>query len=783
MPLRFTDRIIDHLSHKGYHPSLPKVIARELRIASDARIAFKQAIHDAASKKLIEIGRDGCIRLPAMPEEVLGKYRSNKRGFGFVVTEQQFREGDVYIPGGAESDAITGDIVRVQISKSGRWKGRGSAGRVIEVVSRAKHDFVGLLIKQGKTWLVKPDGKELHDPIIIRDAIAKNAKAGDKVLFEIVHFPERDYYGEGVITKVLGVAGKPDVETQAVILAYGLSGSFNDEILEEARQATSQFESASDENRESLLEHFIFTIDPPDAKDFDDAINISYDEAAEVWELGVHIADVSSFVSSGGAIDLGAIKRGNSVYLPRHVVPMIPELLSNGVCSLQEGVRRWAKSVFIQFDKKGKVLGHRLANTVIRSSKRLTYLEAQALIEGDEKSARKESVTGGKYTTELTDALRLANTLAKVLLKRRRKDGMIELNLPEVVLDFDDEGHVVDAHPEDDAFTHRIIEMFMVEANEALARIFSGLETTILRRIHPEPKFGDMEELRLFARSVGVAMPEEPSRRDLQRLLQATKEDESSRAVHFAVLRTLTQATYGPTEIGHFALASDHYAHFTSPIRRYPDLTLHRAVSAYLDHTNNGLSKIGGKQRRRIIQRLHEDNRIVDEHHLAELGNHCSFTERNAEQAERSLRTFLVLQFLSEKHIGEEFAGIVTGFSPSGLFVSLERFLIEGFGKFDMMATASKRSDRWERIQGTGQVVAQRSGQVLSIGDRVTVQIVAIDLATRQLDFRITEYPKRTSKGIDFNQTARHEKENRRGGKRKGKKTGMKRRGNRGKRK
>jgi len=462
---------------------------------------------------------------------------------------------------------------------------------------------------------------------------------------------------------------------------------------------------------------------------------------------------------------------------------MIPEILSNGVCSLQEGVRRWAKSVFIQFDKKGEVLGHRLSNTVIRSSKRLTYLEAQALIEGDEKNARKESVTGGKYTRELKDALRLANTLAKVLLKRRRKDGMIELNLPEVVLEFDDDGHVIDAHPEDDAFTHRIIEMFMVEANEALARTFFSLETPIIRRIHPEPKFGDMEEFRLFARSVGISMPEEPSRRDLQRLLRATKESESSRAVHFAVLRTLTQAKYAPVDIGHFALASHHYAHFTSPIRRYPDLTLHRAVSAYLDHTNNGRSKIGGNQRRKIIQLLHDDSRVVDEHRLVELGNHCSSTEKNAEQAERSLRTFLVLQFLSEKHIGEEFSGIITGFSSSGLFISLERFLVEGLGKFDMMTTASKRSDRWERIEGVGRIVAQRSGAVLSIGDRVTVQIAAIDLATRQLDFRITEYPYRIAKDTDFNPIASREKEGKRKGKQKDKKTGMKRGRNRRKRK
>ena len=301
------------------------------------------------------------------------------------------------------------------------------------------------------------------------------------------------------------------------------------------------------------------------------------------------------------------------LYLPRHVIPMLPEVLSNGVCSLQEGVRRWAKSVFIRFDNKGRVLGHRLRNTVICSAKRLTYLEAQALIDGNEKEARKNSVTGGEYSAQLIESLKLADQLAKKLLSRRRNDGMIELQLPEVVLEFDDDGHVADAHPEDDAFTHRIIEMFMVKANEAVAITFAGLDTPIMRRIHPEPNYGDMEELRLFARSVGISTSEEPSREDLQRLLQATRESDVSRAVHFAVLRTLSQATYSPAEIGHFALASDHYAHFTSPIRRYPDLTLHRVIAAYLHHTDNGTSVGGGKNRRKLIESIRADTRSIDE--------------------------------------------------------------------------------------------------------------------------------------------------------------------------
>ena len=741
--MRFTNRLLDHLSYDGYRPTTVRNIAKDLRIIHDDKVEFGDTIAQAEEKGLIEIGRDECVRLPSLPEEIVGSLRSNKRGFGFVKPTQRFREGDIYIGAGSEGDAVSGDTVRVLVSQSKSWKGKGASGKIIEVLERGRGEYVGTLYKRGNSWFAQPDGRELHDPVIIRDVGAKDAKEGDKIVFEMLHYPEKDYYGEGVITRVLGDAGKPDVETQAVMLAYGLFEDFNEESKEEARHAATHFEETGDEGRENLTNDFIFTIDPPDARDFDDAINISYDKEANEWELGVHIADVASFVLMDGALDKGAIERGNSVYLPRRVIPMLPEVLSNGVCSLQEGVRRWAKSVFIRFDSKGRVIGHRLSNTVICSSKRLTYLEAQGLIDGDEKEARKNTVTGGAYSQELIDTLKLADKLAKNLLARRRRDGMIELQLPEVVLEFDEDGHVIDAHPEDGAFTHRIIEMFMVEANEAVARTFAGIDIPLLRRVHPEPKFGDMVELRLFARSVGIGISDEPTRHDLQKLLQATKDSDSSRAVHFAVLRTLSQAIYSPAEVGHFALASHHYAHFTSPIRRYPDLTVHRALASYLDHTDNGTNTKGGKSKRSIIGNIRDDDRALDEGTLIDIGANCSSTERNAEQAERSLRTFLVLQFLNDNHLGDEFSGIITGFSSSGLFISVERFLIEGLCRFDSLKQSSKSAGRWEKLEGTGQIVAVRSGAVLAIGDQVTVQISAIDLPTRQMELHVTNMPKR----------------------------------------
>ena len=752
MPLRFTPRILAHLSHESYQPSAVKAIARDLRVETDEGEAFEAAIESLVAEQSIEIGRDELVRLPRYPDEIEGRFRLNRRGFGFVIPDKPYRHGDLFVPPGMTRDAISGDRVRAAVVEQ---RGRGQSrrgrspytGRIVEVIERGRDNFVGTLFERGGSWFVEPDGKSLYEPVLIRDPHAKNANKGDKVVIELLHYPNDNYVPEGVITAVLGEAGRPDVETQAVIVAHGLHGEFTTECVDEARDASGRLDdevARGFTGREDLRETLTFTIDPPDAKDFDDAISIAYDQDDDEWTLGVHIADVSHFVHPGGPLDAEARERGTSVYLPRLVIPMLPELLSNGVCSLQEGVERLTKSAFVTFSSRGKVLDQRVAATVIRSNKRLTYLEAQALIDGDEKEARKQSRTDPVYTKELIEALRSCDRLAKILRKRRLRDGMIVLNLPDVDLVFDDDGHVIDAVPEDDAFTHKVIEMFMVEANEALARLFDSLAVPILRRIHPDPLPGDIDELRMYARTVKMNVPDEPTRHDLQRLLDATRDTPAARAIHFAVLRTLTKAAYSPAIIGHYALASDHYAHFTSPIRRYPDLTLHRAMQALLDETDNGRAMPGGKRVRQLARRLSQDDRVPDEGLLVELGRHCSETEVEAEAAERELRDFLVMQFLEEHHLGDEFEGVITGFTGGGVYVSIERYLVEGMVRPDDMPQSRGREDRWVVNERSGKLVAGRSGASLSPGDIVTVRILRVDLASRHLDLELTKLPEKS---------------------------------------
>ena len=495
-------------------------------------------------------------------------------------------------------------------------------------------------------------------------------------------------------------------------------------------------------DRADLRKLFITTIDPPDAKDYDDAISLEKldpgkEDDGAAWELGVHIADVAAFVTPGSALEQEAFARGNSTYLPKKVVPMLPEVLSNGVCSLQPNVDRYAKTVFVRLSAEAEVVSDRFTKSVIRSSQRMTYLEAQALIDGDVKEARKHCRTdsGGvaKYPKQLIQNCKHMDELARVIRDRRMGQGMIVLGLPEVGLIYDEEGRVVDAAPEDDAYTHKIIEMFMVEANEAAARLFAKVDVPMLRRTHPEPDSLDTSNLQSYSRVAGMNIPDKPDRHQLQQLLEAVRGKPSQQAVHFAVLKTMMKAEYSPALIGHFALAAEDYTHFTSPIRRYPDLIVHRGIDAYLEVDSKLKAK--GKTRINAIRRgLGKHKNVPDHEELVEIGQHCGTTERNSAQAERELRNYMVMEMLSGR-LGEDFDGTVTGVAGRGCFIQLNRFLVDGFVSVSDLPSAI--GDFWKLNRNTGALVADRSGKTISIGDRFTVRIAGVDLVRRTMDLAI----------------------------------------------
>lgn len=746
MSQRLEKRILEHVSDQRYQPMQVHQLAKTLGLETEDQDTFREAVANLLESGQVVHGAANAIVLPPLGREVVGTFRLNERGFGFLIPDPDKRtgHGDLFIPQGNTLDAMTGDRCRAKVIPR-RSRGDGKSpyiGNIVEILQRAERQYVGRLFQQGSQWLVQVDGKTLREPVVIRDPHAKNAKVDDKVVIELTQYPTDRYLAEGVIVDVLGVTGEPDVETIAVMRAFGLEEKFDKVVMDQARESANSFSPDQlPPSREDLRKVFTLTIDPPDAKDYDDAISLKkFGEPREdgaIYELGVHIADVSHFVPMGSELDNEAYSRGNSTYLPRKVIPMLPEMLSNGVCSLQEGVPRFTKSAIIRYDNEGKRIGFRVCNAVIQSDKRLTYLEAQALIENNLKEAIRHARTEPKYPSQTMATLKLFNELACLILQRRRASGMIELGLPDVDLVFDESGRVIDAQKEDDAFTHRIIEMFMVEANEVTAELFDNLDIPMIRRVHPDPSSFDIDELRQFARVAGHNIPSQPTRKELQELLDSVRGKPAEQAVHFAVLKTLSKAEYAPMPIGHFALASEHYTHFTSPIRRYPDLVLHRAIDAYLEAHGDGE---GGKNKKRMIEGMLDDKRVPDEVKLGEIGKHCSATERNSEAAERQLRYFLVLQLLAE-HLGEDFQGTVTGMTNSGIFMQIDKYLVDGFIRTADLPGGGKArmGELWRLNRNTGQLVAQRSGRVIAIGDQFIVRIARVDPAARMLDLVIVE--------------------------------------------
>ena len=712
-------RILEHIKSDRYRPQRPRGLARELDLAEENEYhAFRDALRELMHEGRVVLGARGAVVLPTSKSsrnELTGSYRHNRRGFGFVIPTDPESHEDLFIPEGENGGAMTGDIVRARITSRGQRDGKAMyTGRITEIVERTKRRFVGSLAKTGSVWTVLPDGNAFTEPILTPDAASRNIKAGTKVAVEMTTYPERGQQAQGVITEVLGQAGEKDVDLKSVIVQHNLPGPFPDEVLAQARAAVDAFDPQGEHAaRYDLSDEIICTIDPDDAKDYDDAISLKQVEGG-YWELGVHIADVSHFVPEETALDTEARARGNSCYFPGHVIPMLPEVLSNGVCSLQEGVPRLCKSVFITFDADAQPIRTKCANTIIKSAKRLRYREAQAIIDGAQEIPHPDGVRAlADYPAAVVELLGQLDTLAKRLQKRRANAGQLVLELPEVELVLDEEGRVIDAVPEDQSFTHTIIEMFMVEANEAVARLLNSLDVPFLRRIHPEPELADAERLRQFVTVSGYKLPKEIDRKALQELLQSVHGKPEAFAISLAVLKSLTRAEYSPQVVGHYALASEHYCHFTSPIRRYADLTIHRLLDRYL-----AAREIAGestsRQRRKKIQL--EGVPTYDQ--LVELGRHISFTERRAEDAERELRQVKVLTLL-QNHIGEEFTAVVTGITNFGVFMQLQAYLIDGLIRYENLM-----DDWWDVDERGGAVRGQRTGTKIGIGDLAKVIVV-----------------------------------------------------------
>jgi ribonuclease R len=730
-------------------------LARFFDVAEESYHEFRALIKEMVREGQIEVGPRGKLVPPraeksmakaaprALPAgAVRGRFSLSERGFGFVMPEDDqgpSKGEDIFIGPNDHLDAVTNDIVLARVA--GRSP-RGFYGKVLEVLERGQTRFVGTYIDTPVGGFVRPDGGILTQDFAVPDASSAGARPKDKVVFEVLKYAARGEPGEAVITKVLGERSAPGVDTLCVIHQFDLPHEFPEDVLAQARSAADRMNDEALEGRRDLTGETIITIDPVDARDFDDAISLT-EHPDGTATLGVHIADVPCFVPEGSAIDLEARDRGTSVYLPTMVVPMLPEVLSNGVCSLQEGRTRLTKSVFIRFDPQGEPFHVELANTYIKSAKRLTYEQATAALEGK---------TDG-LPPKVVELLAAMNRLARRLLVRRRSEGYLELDLPKVDLELNDEGRVVAAHPEDTSFSHRIIEMFMVEANEAVAREFDKYNLTYMRRIHPDPDDEAAEDLMHYARSVGYHLNNPRDRYELQRLLNAVRGRPEAYGIHLVVLRSLKRAEYSPRKEGHFALASDAYCHFTSPIRRYPDLTIHRLFDTLV---RGQVEKPRGGRQKPHPGRGRDDSERLPAG-LAELAAHCSRTERRAEAAERELTKVKLLEYL-ESRVGETFTGVITGVQAFGIFVENPDFLIDG-----LVHITNLRDDDYQFDRKRYALVGRRTGRVLRIGSALEVQIAAVNIPRRQLDLEPVYAPTEQAKR---QQAAKAEKKAERKGRR-----------------
>jgi ribonuclease R len=703
--------LLNHIKSADFRPVKPRVIARQLGLAEARRPEVRKAIKRLVKRGLVAYGSNHVVQPAtaahaASPVGIVGVFRRAAGGFGFVkpraTDTRPAGEPDIYIPANRTADAASGDLVRVRTRKS-KLPGpeQRVRGEIIEVLERDTHQFVGRYQPRGGLPLVQVDGKLFAQPIPVGDPGAKNVRPDDIVVIEMVRFPSHTQDGDAVITEVMGPRGKPGVDTLSIMREYGLPDSFPEEVLESARQQAESFDPERREDRVDLTALPVITIDPADARDFDDAISLEKTEQGN-WRLGVHIADVTFFVPPKSPLDHEARERATSVYLPDRVIPMLPEIISNHLASLQPQRVRFAKTVFMEFTPEGLRTHTEIERSAIQSQYRFAYEEVQDFL-------HKPAPWKKKLTPAVFQLLGHMHELAMVLRQRRLENGSIELLLPEIKLELDDDGKVRGAKVVEHNASHQIIEEFMLAANEAVAEQLTQRELLFLRRIHAPPSLTKLRDLTLFVRELGIPCDSLEGRFEIKRVLEHVAGRPEAAAVNYAVLRSMQKAVYGPEPERHYALNKTHYCHFTSPIRRYPDLTVHRL-----------LDQLAANKRPRN-----------DMTQLTVLGDHCSQREQRAADAERELVKVKLLNYLSQQ-LGLRMNAVITGVEDFGLFVQGVELPADG-----LVHISSLQDDYYRYDAPSHSLVGHREGHRFRLGDLVNVEVMRVDVDRRELDFRL----------------------------------------------
>ena len=693
------------------HPATVRELLQKLRLPPAQRSTLRRrlaALVDAGELIRVRGNRYG---QPDRMRLATGRVQVHPRGFGFVTPEHPVEgvAGDLFIAGANLNQAMHGDRVVARVES--RRAADRAEGRIVRILERAAERLVGRYDsdESGLAYVVPFDRRLVMD-VHVPHQEAAAAAPGDMVEIELTRWPTATRNPVGRVIEVLGDIEAPGVDTRLIIRKHQLPDEHGPAALAEAKRAGSRVRPRDRQGRQDFRRWPTVTIDGDTARDFDDAVTIERLPNGNFW-LGVHIADVARYVQEGSALDAAAVRRGTSVYFPDRAIHMFPEALATGLCSLRPQVDRLVQSCLMEIDAHGAVRRHELHDGVIRSDARMTYTEVNAILAGEDRAARK------KYR-RLVPRLELMAELFEVLNGRRRARGSVDFDLPEAEFLMDDQGRVEAIVAAERNLAHRLIEEFMLVANETVAQHLEAHGMPALFRVHEAPDPAKVAEFEAFAAPLGFGLgvpAERVTPGHFQRLLRRVHGKPEERALAFLMLRTMQQARYDPANLGHFGLAAPAYAHFTSPIRRYPDLVVHRALRE--------LRAAAPDTERR--ERWRED--------LPELARRASALGRRAEEAEREIVQWKKVRFMAGM-VGDEFTGYVIGVTAFGLFVELTEHFVEGLVHISSMA-----DDYYRHLEGQHALRGENTKKVYRLGDPVRVQLVKVDRERRQLDLALVE--------------------------------------------
>lgn len=698
------EKIIEFMEKQAYKPMLREELARAFEIDSVDYREFYKLLDEMEKEGLIIKTHKERYGIPEKMNLVVGRLQCNQRGFGFIIPDNKELK-DVFISSDDMNGALHGDkVVARLIIKNG--EGRSQEGEIIRILERVNETVVGIFENSKNFGFVIPSDTRINMDIFIPKSEINNARTNEIVIVEITKWPEKRRNPEGKIIEILGHKNDTGTDILAIIKKYGLPEDFPAEVIAEAERIPEEIYEGEIKRRLDLRDKNIFTIDGADAKDLDDAISIEKLSNGN-YKLGVHIADVTYYVKENSPLDKEALKRGTSVYLVDRVIPMLPKKLSNGVCSLHPGESRLTLSVIMEINKNGKVVDHQIVETVIESKERLVYDHISDLLENNDSEQLE------KYAHILED-LKLMEELCHILTKKREERGSIDFDFPEAKIILDNEGHPIEIKKFDRRIANRMIEEFMLISNETVAEYMYWADIPFLYRIHEDPDMEKINEFNKFIHNFGYHLKgiQEIHPKELQELIQKIENTREESIINTLMLRSLRKAKYSAEPEGHFGLAAKYYSHFTAPIRRYPDLQIHRIIK---DFINNNINE----------KKISKLNSI-----LPKVAEQSSTTERIADEASRETDDLKKVEYMSSR-IGEEYEGIISGVMPFGIFVELDN-TIEG-----LVHISTLIDDYYEYDQPNYRFKGIRTNKIYRIGDKVNIKVVGTSIANRQIDFVI----------------------------------------------